>query len=121
MLTNLLHALCRPFTLFRLRAHGGCDRSAEDAYSSMAPDLTFAFVGGPCCLTLDFVYLFFFFWIMITFNTMLPSPISISLAKAVNICLEIIKCENRRVLAWSETALKKRKVKLLSLDVPLEK
>ena len=27
---------------FRLRAHGGCDRSAEDAYSSMAPDPTFA-------------------------------------------------------------------------------
>ena len=28
--------------LFRLRAHGGCDRSAEDAYSSMAPDPTLA-------------------------------------------------------------------------------
>ena len=24
-----------PFTLFRLRAHGGCDRSAEEAYSSL--------------------------------------------------------------------------------------
>jgi hypothetical protein len=26
-------------------AHSGCDRSAEDAYSSVAPDPTFAFVG----------------------------------------------------------------------------
>jgi hypothetical protein len=43
-------------------AHGGRDRSAEDAYSSMAPDLTFAFVGGPWCPTLDFVIAF---WIMI--------------------------------------------------------
>jgi hypothetical protein len=48
------------------RAHGVCDLSAEDAYSSMAPDTTFAFVGGPCCLTLDFV---FALWIMITFDT----------------------------------------------------
>jgi hypothetical protein len=38
------------------KAHGGCDRSAEDAYSSMAPDPTFIFFGGPCCLTLDFVF-----------------------------------------------------------------
>ena len=44
------------------RAHGGCDRSAEDAYSSMAPDPTFAFVGGQWCPTLDFVIAF---WIMI--------------------------------------------------------
>jgi hypothetical protein len=34
--------------------HGECDRLAEDAYSSKAPDPTFAFVGGPCCPTLDF-------------------------------------------------------------------
>ena len=47
-----------PFTLFRLRAHGGCDWSAEDAYSSMAPDPAFAFVEGPCCPTLDFVCVF---------------------------------------------------------------
>ena len=40
----------------------GCDRSADDAYSSMAPGPTFAFVGGPCCPTLDFVIAF---WIMI--------------------------------------------------------
>jgi hypothetical protein len=39
-----------------------CDRSAEDAHSSMAPDPTFAFVGGPWCPTLDFVIAF---WIMI--------------------------------------------------------
>ena len=39
-----------------------CDRSAENAYPSMAPDLTFAFVGGPCCPTLDLVIAF---WIMI--------------------------------------------------------
>jgi hypothetical protein len=51
-------------------AHGGCDRSAEDAYSSTAPDPTFAFVGDPCCPTLDFVIAF---WIMITFYTLLTS------------------------------------------------
>ena len=43
-------------------AHGWCDRSTEDAYSSMAPDPTFAFVGGPFCPTLDLVIAF---WIMI--------------------------------------------------------
>jgi hypothetical protein len=42
------------FEWFGDKAHGGCDRSAEYAYSSMAPDPTFAFVGGPCCPTLDF-------------------------------------------------------------------
>jgi hypothetical protein len=51
-------------------AHGGCDQSAEDAYSSAAPDPTFAFVGGPCCLTLDFVNAF---WITIAFYTLLTS------------------------------------------------
>jgi hypothetical protein len=43
-------------------ALGGCDWSAEDAYSSAAPDPTFAFAGGPCCPTLDFVIAF---WITI--------------------------------------------------------
>jgi hypothetical protein len=43
-------------------AHSWCDQSAEDAYSSMVPDPTFAFVGGPWCPTLDFVIAF---WIMI--------------------------------------------------------
>jgi hypothetical protein len=51
-------------------AHGGCDRSAEDAHSSAAPDPTFAFVGGPCCPTLDFVIAF---WITIVFHTLLTS------------------------------------------------
>jgi hypothetical protein len=43
----------------------------------MAPDPTFAFVGGPCFLTLDFVialfflFLLFFIIIIITFYTLL--------------------------------------------------
>ena len=45
-------------------AHGGCDRSAGDAHSSAAPGPAFAFVGSPCCPTLEFVIAF---WIMITF------------------------------------------------------
>jgi hypothetical protein len=48
----------------KLRAQGGRDRSAEDAYSSAAPDPTFTFVEGPCRPTLDFVIAF---WIMIAF------------------------------------------------------
>jgi hypothetical protein len=36
-------------------------------FSSMAPDPTFAFVGGPCCPTLDFVF-GIFFGIRIMFN-----------------------------------------------------
>jgi hypothetical protein len=32
------------YTYFRLRAHDGCDRSAEDAYSSLAPDLSEVYV-----------------------------------------------------------------------------
>jgi hypothetical protein len=51
---------------FRLRAHGGCDQLAEDAYSSAAPDPTSTFAGRPCRPTLDFVIAF---WIMITFYT----------------------------------------------------
>jgi hypothetical protein len=47
-----------------------CDRSAEDAHSSAAPDPTFLFVGGTCCLTLDFLS---DFWITITFSTPLTS------------------------------------------------
>jgi hypothetical protein len=45
-----------PVYLISTKAHDGCDRSAEDAYSSAAPDPTVAFVGGPYCLTLDFVF-----------------------------------------------------------------
>ena len=59
--------VCNGLT-FRLRAHGGCDRSAEDAYSSMALNPALVFVEGPCCPTLDFVCVF---WTMITFNTLL--------------------------------------------------
>jgi hypothetical protein len=51
-------------------AHDGCDRSAEDAYSSMAPDPASAFVGGPCCPTFDFVI---DLWIMLMFYTLLSS------------------------------------------------
>jgi hypothetical protein len=47
-------------------AYGRCDRSVGDADSSMAHDPTFAFVGGPCCPTLDFVYIclldYDYFW-----------------------------------------------------------
>jgi hypothetical protein len=42
----------------RIKAHGGCDRSAKDAYSFAAPDPTFPFVGGSCCPTLNFVIAF---------------------------------------------------------------
>jgi hypothetical protein len=49
-----------PYTQFRLWAREGCGQSAEDAYSSVAPDPTIAFVGGPYCSKLDFV---FAFWI----------------------------------------------------------
>jgi hypothetical protein len=43
---------------------------SEDAYSSMAPDPSFAFVRGPSCPTLHFV---FAFWIMVMFDTLLTS------------------------------------------------
>jgi hypothetical protein len=67
MLNDLFHTLCQtvvsilalttcnPVILISTKAHGGCDGLAEDAYSSMANDLTFAFVRSPCRLTLDFV------------------------------------------------------------------
>jgi hypothetical protein len=51
-------------------AHGGCDQSAGDAHSFATPDPAFAFVGGPCCPSLDFVIAF---WIMIAFCTLLTS------------------------------------------------
>jgi hypothetical protein len=35
-----------PVYLISTNAHGGCDRLEDDAYSSMAPDSTFAFVEG---------------------------------------------------------------------------
>jgi hypothetical protein len=48
-------------------AHGGCDQSAEDVYSSSAYDPAFAFFGGPYCPTLDFVITF---WIVVTLYTL---------------------------------------------------
>jgi hypothetical protein len=50
--------------LFSTRTHVGCCWLAEDACSSMTPDPAFAYVGGPCCSALDFV---FALWIVITF------------------------------------------------------
>jgi hypothetical protein len=42
----------------RLRAHGGCDRSAEDAYSFATPDLVFPEVRVSLIFTVDyFIYL----------------------------------------------------------------
>jgi hypothetical protein len=37
-------------------AHGGCDRSARDAYSSMTPDSTSDIFRGPCTPILWFVF-----------------------------------------------------------------
>jgi hypothetical protein len=37
-----------PYAYFWLRAHGWCDRSTEDAYSSQAPDPTSVVTRGPC-------------------------------------------------------------------------
>jgi hypothetical protein len=65
-----------PHAQFRLRAQHGCDRSAEDAYSSMAPDVSFAFLGGLCCPALDFV---FAFWTLITLYTLLTLQFCIDL------------------------------------------
>ena len=79
MLNDLFHVLCLTVVsilalttgnavyLISTKVHGGCDWSVEDAYSSAAPDPTFAFVRGPCCPTFHFV---FAFWIMITFDTL---------------------------------------------------
>jgi hypothetical protein len=39
-------------------AHGGCDRSTGDVYSSMAPDPTSNIFGGPCTPILWFVFPF---------------------------------------------------------------
>jgi hypothetical protein len=37
-----------PYTWFWLRAHSGCDRPAEDPYSSSEPDPTSGVKRGPC-------------------------------------------------------------------------
>ena len=52
----------------------GCINRAEDAYSSMAPDPTFALSEVRVALH---SILYMFFWIMITFDTMLTSPFCI--------------------------------------------
>jgi hypothetical protein len=54
--------------LILTKGNGGFNRSADDAYSYMALDPTFALVDGPCFLALDFVYVF---GIMIMSNTLL--------------------------------------------------
>jgi hypothetical protein len=56
--------------LISTKVHCLCDHSAEDAYSYMATDPTLAFVGGPCCPTVDLVIVF---WIVIAFYTLLTS------------------------------------------------
>jgi hypothetical protein len=63
------------YSWFLLKDQGGCIRSAEDAYSSISPDLIFAFVGGLCCPVPHFVLAF---WIMCTLYTLLTSLFSIS-------------------------------------------
>jgi hypothetical protein len=45
-----------PFTWTGMRAHGGCDRSTGDAYSSMAPDPTSDIFRGPFTPILWFVF-----------------------------------------------------------------
>jgi hypothetical protein len=78
-ISSLAHMLIRlsfPYLLWgrvnsvyhRLRARGGCGWSAYDAYSPYPPDPTFAFVQGPFCLWLDFL---FAFWNLIVFDTWL--------------------------------------------------
>jgi hypothetical protein len=56
------------YTITFLFLHGGCDPSAEDAYSTTAPIRTFALVRGLYWPTFDFVIAF---WIMIAFYTLL--------------------------------------------------
>jgi hypothetical protein len=51
-----------PVYLISPKGTSECDRSAEDAYSSITPDPTFTFVEDPWCPTLEFVIAF---WIMI--------------------------------------------------------
>ena len=51
VILHIFHTL-RLNTEWDLRAHGGCDRSAGDAYSSMAPDPT----SGSCAPILWFVF-----------------------------------------------------------------
>jgi hypothetical protein len=65
---------------------GECDRSAEDAYSSAAHDPTLAFVRGPCCPVLDFV---FAFWTLIMFYILLTSLFCVQALHINIICMLI--------------------------------
>jgi hypothetical protein len=47
-----------PVYLISAKGSRGYGRSAVDAYSSIAPDPTFAIVVFPCCFTPDFVFFF---------------------------------------------------------------
>jgi hypothetical protein len=53
-----------------------CDRSAEDAYSSLVPDPTFAFVGVLVTVR-STLYNYAFHRIMITFNKLFTSSIDL--------------------------------------------
>ena len=61
-----------------------CDRLAEDAYSSMAPDPAFALSEVRVALH---SILYMFFWIMITFDTMLTSPFYIHMSHVAHLVL----------------------------------
>jgi hypothetical protein len=86
-LSDLFHTLCQtvvfilalttgdPVYLISTRVHDWYYRSADEPYSSLAPDPSFAFVVGSCCLTLDFV---FALWIMLTFDILLTSLFCLS-------------------------------------------
>jgi hypothetical protein len=80
--------------------HGGCDWSAGDAHSA-APDPTFAFVGGPCCPTLDFVIAF---RIMIAFYTLLTSLFCISYFEMIKNNVVLLHNTN-----WLKSDQKKKK------------
>jgi hypothetical protein len=105
MLNDLFHTLCysvvfilalttdNPVYLISTKGARGCDRSTEDAYSSAAPDPTFAVFGRPCCPKLDFV---FAFWTLITFYTLLTSLFDIYKKAALDVyymlLINITKC-----------------------------
>jgi hypothetical protein len=64
------------------KAHGRCDRSAENSYSPAAPDPTLTFVEGLCCLKLDFV---FTLWVTITVSHIVNFA-----AMYITVCLSMI-------------------------------
>lgn len=74
---NALYSLKKmifPFSWLRHRAHGGCDWSPEDIYSSMARDPTIIinYWRDPCLLSSWFIgvfCLFYFFFSILILNT----------------------------------------------------